>query len=95
MLFTARLVDVSVQIGDNNSSQLLGLLGGLNELRDVKPLEQLLAQPRTQLAQSPTAASDCFCVGPVRSHATMFTMLISSPGVMGDFFKNYFSKMIR
>ena len=46
MLFTARLVDASVQIGDNNSSQLLGLLGGLNELRGVKPLEQLLAQPK-------------------------------------------------
>lgn len=86
MLFTARLVDVSVQTGDNNSSQLLGLLGGLNELRDVKPLEQLLAQPRTHSAQSPTAASDCLCAGPVRSHAEVFTMLISSPGVMGDLF---------
>lgn len=51
---TTQLVVASVQIGDNNSSHLTGLLGGLNELRGVKPLDQPLAPP----PGSPTAASD-------------------------------------
>lgn len=62
-----------VQIGDNNSSHLMGLLGGLNELRGVKPLDQLLSARQQQHQPAPA-----------RSYSETLTVIASGPAIMRD-----------